>query len=92
MLVGPGLPRSVLAFAACATLRAVKLWQNLWLLVAVIWGVVAALQVGTILAFADESEAGKALQPALLGVAVPVLLYAAGWAWERVASRKKPKD
>lgn len=59
------------------------LWQKLWLLFAVIWVVVAALQAGTILAFSDEDE--KALQPIVLGVAVPALLYGVGWLWQRFA-------
>ena len=62
------------------------LWQKLWLLFAVIWGVVAALQAGTILGFSDEYE--KALQPIVLGIAVPALLYGAGWLWEKWRRKK----
>jgi hypothetical protein len=58
------------------------MWKKWWLLFTVIWCVVAAIQVGVILATAEES--GKALQPALLGVAVPVVLYFLGWAWQRL--------
>ena len=57
------------------------MWKKWWLLFAVIWGVVAALQVGTILALSEEPE--MALQPALLGLAVPAVLYLFGWLWER---------
>lgn len=57
------------------------LWQKLWLLFAVIWGVVAALQVGVILALSDEPD--KALQPALYGVGVPAVAYFLGWVWNR---------
>ena len=57
------------------------LWQKLWLLFAVIWVVVAALQVGTILAFADDP--GKAVQPLLYGVAVPAAAYFLVWLWFR---------
>jgi len=57
------------------------LWQKLWLLFAVIWGVVAAIQVGSILAFSGEP--GKALQPALYGVAVPAAAYFLAWGWNR---------
>ena len=59
-----------------------RLWQKLWLLFTVIWVVVAGLNVGTIFAFSDEVEWGKALRPALLAIAVPAVLYAAGWAWQ----------
>lgn len=57
------------------------LWQKLWLLFAVIWVVVAALQVGTILAFAGDPD--KALQPAFYGVAVPAVTYFIAWLWNR---------
>ena len=62
------------------------LWQKLWLLFAVIWVVVAALQVGTILAFSGEPD--KALQPVLYGVAVPAAAYLLAWLWSRWAARK----
>jgi len=62
------------------------MWRKLWLLFAVIWVVVAAIQVVTILVFSPE-EQGKALQPVVLGVLVPAALYALGWIWERI--RKK---
>jgi hypothetical protein len=64
------------------------LWKKLWLLFAVIWVVVAALQAVTILAFSPE-EKDKALQPIVLGIAVPALLYALGWAWERLRKRRR---
>ena len=59
-----------------------KLWQKLWLLFAVIWLVVSGLNIGTILAFADESEWGKAVRPAILAFAVPALLYVIGLGWQ----------
>ena len=62
-------------------------WRKWWLLFAVIWVVVAALQVFTILAFAVDEHA-KALQPALYGVGVPAFAYFLGWLWERVMRRK----
>jgi hypothetical protein len=61
------------------------LWKRLWLLFAVIWVVVAAIQAATILGVSEEKE--KALQPLVLGLAVPALLYALGWAWERLRKR-----
>ena len=63
------------------------LWQKLWLVFATIWGVIAALQAGSILALSDEPE--KALLPALLGVAVPAAVYLLAWLWNRWR-RKKP--
>jgi len=62
------------------------MWRKWWLLFTVIWVVVAALQVGTILALSEEPE--KALQPALLGVAVPAVLYLLGLAVEFLRKRK----
>lgn len=62
-----------------------QLWQKLWLLFTVIWVVVSALNAGTILAFSDEHR--KALQPIVLGVAVPAVAYLLGWGWSRL--RKK---
>jgi hypothetical protein len=59
-----------------------KLWQKMWLLFAVIWLVVSALNVVTILAFSDEAEWGKAVRPAILTVAVPAVLYLLGLAWQ----------
>ena len=61
------------------------LWQKLWLLFAVIWVAVAAIQVGTILAFAGDPE--KALQPVLYGIAVPAVAYLLLWLWHRWRSR-----
>lgn len=54
-------------------------WQKWWLLFAVIWVVVAAIQVATILGVSEEPE--KAWRPVLLGLGVPALLYLVGWLW-----------
>jgi hypothetical protein len=62
-------------------MQPLPLWKKLWLLFAVIWVVVAGLNVLTILAFSDEVEHGKALLPALYGLAVPAALYFALWLW-----------
>jgi hypothetical protein len=60
----------------------VALWKRLWLLFTVIWVVVAALNVGTIVAFAEgELEQEKALLPLVLAFLVPAALYALGWGW-----------
>jgi len=65
-----------------------RLWQKLWLLFTVIWVVVSGLNAFTILAFSEGAEHDKALRPIVLGVVVPVLLYVAGFAWQKL--RKKP--
>jgi hypothetical protein len=61
-------------------------WQKWWLLFAVIWSVIAAIQVVLILATSEEPD--KAVQPLLLGVAVPAALYALLWVVMRL--RRKP--
>jgi hypothetical protein len=67
------------------------LWKRLWLLFAVIWVVVAGLNVATIVAFAEDVERGKAWLPVLWGIAVPAAVYAVGWLWERWKGRKHPE-
>ena len=57
------------------------LWQRLWLLFSVIWVVVAALNVFTILAFAEGVEREKAIYPVVFGVVVPAVAYAIAWTW-----------
>jgi hypothetical protein len=61
------------------------MWRKWWLLFTVIWAVVALIQVGSILAFSEEPD--KALQPLILGLAVPAALYVLGWLWERLRKR-----
>ncbi|HEX6689552.1 MAG TPA: hypothetical protein VF110_00210 [Burkholderiales bacterium] len=59
-----------------------KLWQKLWLLFSVIWVVVAALNIATILAFSEgELEHEKALLPLVFAFVVPAAAYALLWAW-----------
>ena len=57
-------------------------WRKWWLLFTVIWVVVGAIQVAVILATSEESD--KAVQPAVLGVAVPAALYFVMWLWARL--------
>ena len=64
------------------------LWKKFWLLFTVIWVVVAALDVGTILAFSDEPE--KAFRPIVIGIAVPIVLFGVLWVWQRL--RRKPPE
>jgi hypothetical protein len=63
-------------------------WRSWWLLFSAIWLVVAAIQVVTIFIAAPEEEQSKAIQPAILAVAVPAALYLVGWIWDRL--RRKP--
>jgi len=60
-----------------------KLWKKLWLLFAVIWVIVAALNVVTILAFGDQTPPERALWPLFFAFAVPASVYVVGWAWDR---------
>jgi len=62
------------------------MWRKFWLLFTVIWAVVAALQVFTLLAFSEEPQ--KVWQPLAFGIGVPLVLYALGWVVERL--RRKP--
>ena len=54
------------------------LWKRFWLLFSVIWVVVSGLNVGTILALGDNPPA-KAIKPAILMVAVPIVGYLLAW-------------
>jgi ABC-type molybdate transport system permease subunit len=66
------------------------LWKKLWLLFAVIWLVVAGLNVATILAFSeDENERAKALVPLVLAPAVPAAAYLLLWSWFRFRRKKQ---
>jgi hypothetical protein len=60
-----------------------KIWQKLWLLFTVIWVIVAALNVVSILAFGDDVPPEKALWPVFFALIVPAAAYALGWAWDR---------
>ena len=61
-------------------------WRRWWLLFTVIWVVVAGIQVVLILLTSEEPQ--RAVQPAILAVAVPAVLYLVGLVVERV--RRKP--
>lgn len=50
------------------------LWKRFWILASAIWAFVCLLNAFAILAF-SEGEAAKALQPAVLAVAVPAAAY-----------------
>lgn len=65
------------------------LWKRLWLLFTAIWVVVAALNVVTILAFAEGAEREKAWMPVAFGLLVPAAAYALAWLWDRWRSRRR---
>ncbi len=67
------------------------LWKRLWLLVTVIWVVVALLNAATIALLAEPGERASALPPLVLAVLVPAALYVLGWAWARWRSRRLPE-
>ena len=52
-------------------------WKKIWVLFTVIWVVVTGLSAFTIIAFSDEQQE-KAVQPLVLLVLVPAVLYALG--------------
>lgn len=64
------------------------LWKRFWLLGTVIWVVVCALSAVTILAFGEPEEAAKAVQPIVLAVSVPAIVYGALWLYWRLRHRK----
>jgi len=67
------------------------LWKRLWLLFTVIWVVVAALNVFTIVAFGDN-PADAVIRPLALMAGVPVLAYAIAWAVVRLRQRSEGKS
>jgi hypothetical protein len=65
------------------------LWRKFWLLFTVIWLVVAALNVFSILAFAEgELDREKVWMPLAFGILVPAALYLVGLLWETLIRRK----
>ena len=67
------------------------LWKRLWLLFTVIWVVVAALNVLTIVAFGDNPP-DAVIRPLALMVGVPVLAYAIACALARLRQRSEGKS
>jgi len=63
------------------------LWKRFWLLGTVIWVVVCGLSAATILAFGEAEEASKAIQPLVLAVAVPAVVYGALWLFWRLRGK-----
>ena len=61
----------------------ISMWRKFWLLFTLIWVVVAALNVFSILAFAEgEIDREKIWWPVALAFAVPAALYCLGLLWE----------
>ena len=69
-------------------MKPLAVWQRLWLLFSVIWGVVGLLKIVTLAAY-GEPGAGQFVQPALLTVAVPLLVYLPLWGWAMLRARRK---
>ena len=64
-------------------------WRKFWLLFAVIWIVVAGLNVFTILAFAEgEIDREKVWMPLAFGFLVPAAAYVLGVLWEALTKKK----
>ena len=61
-----------------------KLWKKFWLLFTVIWLLVAALNIATIIAFSEDFTPDKILRPLLLAFAVPAVAYGFAWLWDRL--------
>jgi hypothetical protein len=66
-----------------------QLWQRLWLLFAVIWLVVAGLNIGTILAFSEGLDREKFVLPLVVGVTVPAVTYLLLWVWNTWRAKNK---
>jgi hypothetical protein len=60
------------------------LWKRFWILFTVIWVFVALLNALTTLAFAEEIPPDRVLTLLSVAVALPAVLYAAGWLRERL--------
>ena len=67
------------------------LWKKLWLLFAVIWIVVAGLNVFTIVAFGDNPGAAV-IRPLELMLGVPALAYVLAWGVARLRQRSGRKE
>ena len=67
------------------------IWKRLWLLFAVIWVVVGLLKIVTLAAYGGPG-AGQLVQPALLTIAVPLLVYLPLWGWAALRARRKGEE
>lgn len=63
-------------------------WKRLWLLFSVIWGVVGLLNIFTLAVF-GEPGAGRFVQPVVLTLTVPALVYLPAWAWAILRARRE---
>ena len=68
------------------------LWKRLWLLVTMIWVVVALLNAATIYLLAEPAERGNAVLPVASAVLVPAALYLLGWGWARWREGRAPRS
>ncbi|MGA8006365.1 MAG: hypothetical protein WCA17_09710 [Burkholderiales bacterium] len=63
-------------------------WKRLWLLFTVIWVVVGVLRIVTYAVF-GEPGIGQFVQPVILMIAVPAVVYVPLWVWARQRARRK---
>jgi len=63
-------------------------WKRLWLLFTVIWVVVGALRIVTYAVFGEPGY-GQFVQPVILTIAVPAVVYVPLWVWARWRARRK---
>ncbi|HKI64074.1 MAG TPA: hypothetical protein VKA16_05555 [Burkholderiales bacterium] len=69
-------------------MKPLAVWQRLWLLFTVIWGVVGLLNILTLAVF-GEPGAGQFVQPVVLTLTVPALVYLLAWAWAILRARRE---
>jgi cytochrome c biogenesis protein CcdA len=69
-------------------MKPLAVWQRLWLLFSVIWVVVGLLNVFTLAMF-GEPGAGQFVQPVVLTLTVPMLVYLLAWAWASLRARRE---
>jgi type VI protein secretion system component VasK len=66
------------------------LWKRFWILFTVMWLIVAALHVGSILAFSEGVlERQKAIWTLALAILVPAAAYLFLWGWSKWRAKNK---
>lgn len=63
-------------------------WKRLWLLFSVIWVVVGVLRIVTYAIFGEPGIV-QFVQPVILTIAVPAVVYVPLWGWARWRARRK---
>lgn len=67
--------------------QAMPLWKRLWLLVSLIWALVALINAATIYFIGAPGERSSALVPLAFAFIVPAGLYIVLWVWFRLRGR-----